>query len=253
MIQAEALKIPGIAHGFFTREGGYSQGPFASLNCGMGSGDDQGTVLRNRTLVAETLGLAEPNLVTAYQVHSPHVIVVERPWNFSERPKADGMVTKTRNLAIGVLTADCGPILFTDREAHVIGAAHAGWKGALAGVTGRTLDAMEKLGARRARTIAILGPMISGKAYEVGPEFAVRFVDEDPANDRFFTPSERTGHSMFDLAGYIEARLRREGAGEVVNLDLCTFGDESRFFSYRRATHRGEQHYGRQISAIALS
>ncbi len=253
MIQSEALKIPGIAHGFFTREGGHSQGLFASLNCGIGSGDDKNTVRRNRTMVAEVLDVAEPNLITSYQVHSPDVIVVEGPWPEDARPKADGMVTTARKLAIGVLTADCGPILLADRQAGVIGAAHAGWKGALAGVTGRTLEAMEALGAKRKRIVAVLGPMISHEAYEVGPEFSTRFLDEDPANRRFFSPSRRTGHSMFDLAGYIEARLKREGAGEVINLGLCTFGEESRFFSYRRATHRGETNYGRQISAIALS
>jgi len=253
MIQAEALIIPGVSHGFFTREGGYSRGLFASLNCGMGSGDDKEIVRRNRAIVAEKLSVAEPNLITAYQVHSPEVIVVKKSWAAGERPQADGMVTTTRGLAIGILTADCGPILFADTEAGVIGAAHAGWKGALDGVTGRTLDAMEALGATRARTVAVLGPMISRSAYEVGPEFPARFLDDDPANERFFTPSRRAGHSMFDLAGYIEARLKREGASEVVNLGLCTFNDEARFFSYRRATHRAEKDYGRQVSAIALS
>lgn len=253
MIQAEALKIPGVSHGFFTREGGHSQGLFASLNCGMGSGDDKGTVRRNRAIVADRLHVTEPHLVTAYQVHSPDVIVVEGPWPVDARPKADGMVTASRGLAIGVLTADCGPVLFADAEAGVIGAAHAGWKGALAGVTARTLQAMEALGATRSRTVAVLGPMISGAAYEVGPEFPARFLDDEAANQRFFKASDRAGHWMFDLAGYIEARLKLEGAGEVVNLGLCTYDDERRFFSYRRATHRGDTDYGRQISAIALS
>ncbi len=253
MIQAEVLKIPGVSHGFFTREGGHSQGLFASLNCGMGSGDDKDTVRRNRAIVASQLSVAEPNLITAYQVHSPDVIAVEKPWPADARPKADGMVTAARGLAIGVLTADCGPVLFADGEAGVIGAAHAGWKGALAGVTGRTLEAMEALGARRERTVAVLGPMISRAAYEVGPEFPARYLDDDSANQRFFTASERAGHWMFDLARYIEARLERERAGKVVNLGLCTYNDEGRFFSYRRATHRRETDYGRQISAIALS
>lgn len=253
MIQAEALIIPGVSHGFFTREGGYSRGLFASLNCGMGSGDDKEIVRRNRAIVAGELNVGEPHLITAYQVHSPDVIAVEGPWAAGERPQADGMVTTTRGLAIGILTADCGPILFADTEAGVIGAAHAGWKGALAGVTGRILDAMEALGATRARTVAVLGPMISRSAYEVGPEFPARFLDDEPVNERFFTPSRRAAHSMFDLAGYIEARLKKEGAGEVVNLGLCTFNDETRFFSYRRATHRAEKEYGRQLSAIALS
>ncbi len=253
MIQTDALKIPNISHGFFTREGGHSQGAFASLNCGMGSGDDKEIVKRNRAIVAGLLNVAEPNLISAYQVHSPDVIVADGPWTAGERPRADGMVTTTRGLAIGVLTADCGPVLFADTQAGVIGVAHAGWKGALAGVTGRTLDAMERLGAKRTRTVAVLGPMISRAAYEVGPEFPARFLEEDGANKRFFTGSPRAGHSMFDLAGYLEARLKEEGAGEVVNLGLCTFSDEARFFSYRRATHRVEKDYGRQISAIALS
>lgn len=253
MIQADALKIPHVSHGFFTREGGNSRGLFASLNCGMGSGDDQDIVRRNLGIVAGLLNVMEPRLITAYQVHSPDVIVVEGPWSADARPRADGMVTAARGLAIGVLTADCGPVLFADAQAGVIGAAHAGWKGALAGVTGRTLDTMEKLGAKRARTVAVLGPMISRAAYEVGPEFPARFLDDDGANTRFFTASPKGGHQMFDLAGYLEARLKREGAGEVVNLGLCTYDDQSRFFSYRRATHRGEADYGRQISAIAFS
>ena len=253
MIQADALKAPHIALGFFTREGGHSRGLFASLNCGMGSGDDKEVVRQNRGLAAAALGVTEPRLITAYQVHSPDVLVVDAPWAAGERPKADAMVTTTRGLALGVLTADCGPILFADAEAGVIAAAHAGWKGALAGVTGRTLDRMEELGARRGRITAVLGPMISASAYEVGPEFPARFIDEDGANARYFAPSPRSGHAMFDLAGYLEARLRRDGTGHVVNLGLCTFHDEERFFSYRRATHRAERDYGRQISAIALS
>ena len=253
MIAAEALKASGISHGFFTREGGHSRGIFASLNCGMGSGDDKTVVRMNRTIVADTLKVREPHLITAYQVHSPNVMVVEHPWEAGERPRADGMVTVKPGLAIAVLTADCGPILFADAQARVIGAAHAGWKGALHGVTGATLDAMETLGARRSRITAVLGPMISQIAYEVGPEFPARFVDADSANRKFFTPSPRPGHAMFDLAGYLEERLRREGAGTVINLGLCTFSDEQRFFSYRRTTHRAEKDYGRQISAIALS
>ena len=253
MIQAADLKISTVSHGFFTRQGGYSQGLFASLNCGMGSGDDRNIVRQNRALVADRLRVAEPHLLSPYQTHSADVIVVEGPWKSQERPRADAMVTVTRGLALGVLTADCGPVLFADAEAGVIGAAHSGWKGALAGVTGRTLDAMEALGAKRRRTVAVLGPMISQAAYEVGPEFPARFLDEDPANRRFFTVSPRQGHAMFDLAGYLETRLKREGAGEVVNLGICTFSDEARFFSYRRSTHRAEKDYGRQISAIALA
>lgn len=253
MITSDALKQDGIRHGFFTREGGHSRGIFASLNCGMGSGDDKDIVLRNRKEVAAAIGVTEPRLISPYQVHSADVITVAKPWGPDDRPKADALVTRTIGLAIGVLTADCGPILLADNHAGVIGAAHAGWKGALAGVTGATLDAMEKLGAKRSRITAVIGPMISKAAYEVGPEFPGHFLAEDEANCRFFAPSRRPRHSMFDLAGYIEARLIREGAGRVVNINLCTFKDESRFFSYRRATHLGEKDYGRLMSVIALT
>ena len=252
MITSDALTLPGIAHGFFTREGGHSRGIFASLNCGMGSGDDKDTVRRNRAVAAGKLGVSEPNLVTVHQVHSPAVHVATGPWTAEGRPRADAMVTKQPGLAIGILTADCGPVLFADAEAGVIGAAHAGWKGALSGVTAATLDAMEGLGAERARIVAVIGPMISQSAYEVGPEFPAHFLAQDATNQRYFASSQRAGHAMFDLPGYLASRLRREGAGQVINLGLCTFADASRFFSYRRTTHRGEADYGRQISAIAL-
>lgn len=253
MITCDALAVPGLSHGFFTREGGQSTGIFASLNCGLGSGDDKEIVRRNREVVAAALGVAEPQLLTAHQVHSPDAIVVSGPWNSPDRPKADALVSTTPGLGIGVLTADCGPVLFADPQARVIGAAHAGWKGALTGVTGRTLELMEAQGAKRHNIIAVIGPLISRAAYEVGPEFPARFTDVDPANARYFTPSVRAGHAMFDLPAYLEDRLKREGAGQVVNLSLCTFGDEARFFSYRRSTHRKETDYGRQISAIALN
>ena len=253
MIVSDALDLPGLAHGFFTREGGHSQGIFASLNCGMGSGDDRETVRRNRGIVATRLGVSEPELLTAYQIHSPDAVLVAGPWTSDDRPRADAMVTRAKNLAIGVLTADCGPLLFADPRARVIAAAHAGWKGALTGVTARTLDLMEAEGARRSDIVAVIGPTISQSAYEVGPEFPDRFVEADAGNARYFTPSRRPGHAMFDLPGYLADRLTREGAGHVVNLATCTFGDESRFFSYRRTTHRNEKDYGRQISAIALT
>jgi YfiH family protein len=252
MITSDALSPPEIAHGFFTRQGGHSHGIFASLNCGLGSGDDKETVQKNRAAVAAELGVAPDRLLTAYQVHSPEALVVSSPWKGDERPRVDALVTRTPGLAIGVLTADCGPLLFADTRAGVIGAAHAGWKGALTGVTGRTLQAMEGEGATLADITVVIGPMISQAAYEVGPEFPDRFTDADPANGRYFRPSARPNHAMFDLPGYIEGRLRREGAGRVVNLSLCTFSDEARFFSYRRTTHRNEKDYGRLISAIAL-
>jgi YfiH family protein len=253
MIQSDALLIPGISHGFFTREGGHSQGVFSSLNCGMGSGDDRETVLKNRALVAGRLGVAPDNLLSAYQVHSAEAVVVSGPWQTEERPRVDGLVTRTPGVALGVLTADCGPILFADPQSRVIGAAHAGWKGALTGITARTIEVMEEQGAARARIIAVIGPTISQAAYEVGPEFPARFTEADPANARYFTPSARAGHAMFDLPTYLKDRLKAEGVGSVIDLSLCTFSDEVRFFSYRRATHRQEKDYGRLISAIALT
>ncbi len=252
MITAPLLDAKHIRHGFFSREGGYSGGLFASLNCGMGSGDDKETVRRNRGVVAQALGVAEPRLLTAHQYHSADVVAVTAPWPVDARPMADAMVSNVPGLALGVLTADCAPILFADAEAGVIGAAHAGWKGALAGVTGRTLAAMEALGARRTRIVAAIGPAISQAAYEVGPEFPERYLEDDAGNAGFFKPSRRPHHSMFDLPAYLAARLRAEGVGEATDLAVCTFCDEARFFSYRRATHRRERDYGRQISAIAL-
>lgn len=252
MITTEALSGRRLAHGFFTREGGHSSGIFSSLNCGMGSGDDRESVTRNRATVAEKMGMAPDCLLSAWQVHSAEAAVVAEPWRGEERPRVDGLVSKTPGIALGVLTADCGPVLFADPEAGVIGAAHAGWKGALTGVTTRTLAVMEEQGAKRSRITAVIGPTISKHAYEVGPEFPARFTEADSANQRFFTPSTRAGHAMFDLPGYLAARLAAEGVGQVVNLSLCTFSDEQRFFSYRRTTHRGEKDYGRLISAIAL-
>jgi len=253
MIAADALRHDGITHGFFTRQGGHSTGLFDSLNCGMGSGDDKDTVMRNRAVVAGHLGVKPDCLLSAWQVHSPDAAVVSGPWEGEERPRVDALVTSTPGVALGVLTADCGPVLFADPAARVVGAAHAGWKGALTGVTSRTIAAMEAQGARRASITAVIGPMISRAAYEVGPEFPARFTEADPANARYFTPSVRAGHFMFDLPAYLADRLRTEGIGTVVNLSLCTFSDEQRFFSYRRATHRNEKDYGRLISAIALT
>lgn len=252
MITSDALDAPGLRHGFFTRQGGHSSGIFSSLNCGMGSGDDKDIVRRNRSVVADALDVAEPHLLSSWQVHSADAALVAEPWGGVERPRVDALVTTTPGLAIGVLTADCGPLLFADSQAGVIGAAHAGWKGALTGITTSTIALMEEQGAKRENMVAVIGPLISKDAYEVGPEFPERFTDADPANARFFTPSRRPGHAMFDLPGYLVDRLKREGVGQVVNLSLCTFGDEQLFFSYRRTTHRGEKDYGRQISAIAL-
>jgi polyphenol oxidase len=252
MIESEHLNSPGLSHGFFTRGGGHSTGIFASLNCGLGSGDDPEVVMMNRSVVERALGVGEKQLISAFQVHSADVVVVDRPWSTDARPKVDGVVTKTKGIALGVLTADCGPVLFSDAEAGVIGACHAGWKGALTGVTDSTIAAMEKLGAKRDRMVAVLGPMISKAAYEVGPEFPSLFLAQSADCARFFTASTKAEHFMFDLPAYIMLRLKQAGLGRAHDLALCTYSDEARFYSYRRATHRGEKDYGRLVSAIAL-
>ena len=253
MIEAREFQSQGrVRHGFFTREGGHSSGIYASLNCGLGSGDDRDMVRRNRKIVADELAVEEHGLITLYQHHSPDVVVVERPWEHDERPRADAMVTSQHGLALGVLTADCAPVLFADAEAGVVGAAHAGWKGALTGITDNTIAAMEKLGARRENIVTVIGPTISQSGYEVGPDFRERFEADGDDNDRWFKASRRAYHHMFDLPGYLAERLRRAGAGFVADLSLCTYADERRFFSYRRTTHRKERDYGRQISAISL-
>lgn len=243
--------LPGIRHAFFTREGGVSTGIYASLNGGLGSKDDSAAITENRARMAKQLAVAPDHLVSLYQVHSPDVAVVTGPW-LGERPQADAMVTTAPGVALGVSSADCGPILFADAEAHVVGAAHAGWKGAFSGVVASTVTAMEKLGARRERIVAILGPTISASAYEVGPEFVERFKQENATFGRFFKGSDRPAHAMFDLPAFIAHKAQEAGIGTFVDLGLCTYGDERRFFSYRRTTHRSEPDYGRLISAIAL-
>ena len=253
MIESDYLAFPGISHGFFTRGGGHSTGIFASLNCGLGSGDDPDLVRQNRETVARALNVRPTSLITAHQVHSAECRIVTEPWSTDDRPKVDGLATRKRGIALGVLTADCGPVLFADPKAHVIGACHAGWKGALTGVTAATLDAMVELGAHRDNITAVIGPTISRNAYEVGPEFPALFLAQSQHHQKYFTPSTREGHHMFDLPAYLRDRLKGEGVAEVINLDLCTYADEARFYSYRRATHRGEADYGRLISAIALA
>jgi polyphenol oxidase len=251
MITSEQLKLPSITHGFFTRQGGYSAGIFSSLNCGLGSGDDIALVTKNRAKVADEIGVAASHLVSAYQVHSSDVMIVDAP--FSERPKVDGLVTNKRGVALGILTADCGPVLFADHNAGVIGACHAGWKGALTGVTDNTILAMEGLGAERKNIVAVLGPTISQKAYEVGPEFPKPFLQQDAGHKRYFISSLRNDHYMFDLQAYLIDRMQTFGVGQAIDLKLCTYADSERFFSYRRTTHLQEKDYGRLISAIALS
>lgn len=253
-VNAPALAaLPGIRHAFFTREGGVSEGPvYGSLNGGTGSHDDRAKVLENRRRMAGHLGVAPQNLVSVWQVHSPDCLHVTGAWP-GERPKADAMATATPGIALGVATADCGPVLFADPGAGVVGAAHAGWKGAIGGVIEATLARMEELGASRGNITAVLGPMLSQANYEVGPEFVARFMAEDSGNAQFFVPSGRADHAMFDLPAYNMKRLDRAGIGNAVNLSLCTYADERRFYSYRRTTHRGEPDYGRLISAIALA
>jgi purine-nucleoside/S-methyl-5'-thioadenosine phosphorylase / adenosine deaminase len=252
MLQASSLaRSDRIRHGFFTRAGGVSQGVYATLNGGTGSNDTPDKVAQNRARMAAALGVAPDRLLTAYQIHSPNVVTVDQPW--TERPRADAIVTRTPKLAVGVSTADCGPLLFADSEAGVVGAAHAGWRGALTGVIEATLAAMEALGAKRSRIAAALGPTIRQPNYEVGPEFIERFLAADPANARFFAPATREGHALFDLTGYIAERVQRAGVDDFEDLGLCTFAEPERFFSYRRMTRLGEADYGRHINAIALA
>jgi YfiH family protein len=254
MLQAQSLsKLSGIRHGFFTRAGGVSEGLYESLNGGVGSEDSPAHVAENRARMAQHLGVPSDHFLTCYQIHSPEVVVAETPWSIAERPRADAIVTRVPNLAIGVSTADCGPVLMADPQARVIGAAHAGWRGALTGVIEHTLVAMEKLGAKRSRVVAAAGPMIRQPNYEVGQDLIDRFVAVEPNTVRFFKPATRPGHAMFDLAGYIVSRLRRAGVEAIEDIGLCTYADPAQFYSYRRSTHRGESDYGRHVNAIALS
>ncbi|MCB1338536.1 MAG: peptidoglycan editing factor PgeF [Maritimibacter sp.] len=242
--------LDGVSHGFFTRRGGASSGVYAGLNCGAGSDDLRDAVELNRARVADALGLAREALVTVHQTHSADVVTVTGPLA-APKPEADAMVTATPGVALAILTADCEPVLFADAEAGVIGAAHAGWKGALDGVLEATVEAMEALGADRARIAAVIGPTISQRAYEVGPEFVERFVDDDPGNARFFAGG--TGdRAQFDLPGYGLKRLRDAGVGQAEWTRHCTYSDPARFYSYRRSVHLREADYGRLISVIRL-
>jgi polyphenol oxidase len=254
MIQAASLSaLAGIRHGFFTRTGGVSDGIYASLNGGIGSRDAPAKVAENRARMAAALAVRPERLLTAYQIHSADVVTAETPWSRDTRPRADAIVTRVRGLAIGVTTADCGPILFADARAGVIGAAHAGWRGALHGVLEAAIEALERCGAARTRLMVALGPMIRQPNYEVGPEFVARFKAADAANERFFKASARADHALFDLAGYIAARLRRCGIDHIEDVGRCTYAQPLEFFSYRGSTHRGEPDYGRHVNAIALS
>jgi polyphenol oxidase len=242
---------PGLRHAFFTREGGVSGGIYAGLNGGLGSKDDQAHVAENRRRMADQLGVTPEHFLSVHQTHSPDVVVASGPWQGASRPLADAIVTRTQGLAIGATAADCGPVLFADPLARVIGAAHAGWKGALSGVLEATIAVMEKLGAERDRMVAAIGPLIRQQSYEVGQEFVERFIDTDTEFARFFIPSSRSGHSMFDLGGFIRKRLEGAGMAMIDDLGIDTYADE-RFYSYRRSVHRGEPDYGRHVHAIVL-
>jgi YfiH family protein len=244
-------RTPGLRHAFFTRDGGVSEGIYRGLNGGLGSHDSPEHVQENRRRMAETMGVAPSHFLTAYQVHSPDVAIADGPWPDDVRPKVDAMVTRVPGLALGVTTADCGPVLFADPDARVIGVAHAGWKGAFTGVLESTIAAMETLGADRARLQVAIGPLIRQPSYEVGAEFVTRFTDTDPAFARFFVPSARPGHAMFDLGGFIRMRLEAAGIARIDDTGIDTYPDEA-LFSYRRSVHRKEPDYGRQIHAIAL-
>jgi YfiH family protein len=253
IVTTESLsRLPGIGHGFLTRRGGVSDGIYDSLNCGLGTEDARARVMENRARAVHAAGLRAEPLNTAYQVHGKNVLVVETPLDQENRPQADGLVTRTPGINLGILTADCGPLLFADAEAKVVGACHAGWKGAVGGIIEATVDAMEGLGARRTSIVAVLGPCIGRESYEVGTEFPTPFIDQDPANARFFT-ANACRKFQFDLAGYIAARLAHLGLAEVIvtGHDTCALEDD--FFSYRRKTKRGEPDYGRQVSVIGLT
>ncbi|HEY3912134.1 MAG TPA: peptidoglycan editing factor PgeF [Stellaceae bacterium] len=253
MISLAALEAEGgVRHGFFTRRGGVSEGLFASLNCGFGSGDGAERVERNRAVAMDRLGLAADRLLTCRQIHSAAIVTVETPWRREDAPAADGMVSRVPGLALGVLTADCAPVLLHDPVARVVGAAHAGWRGALRGVIEATVAGMAAIGAEPGRIRAAVGPCIGRQSYEVGAEFPQPIVADDPAAERYFAMAPRAGHFLFDLAGYVERRLGRAGVELVQHAALDTVTGEERFFSYRRACLRGEAAYGRALSAIVL-
>jgi hypothetical protein len=245
-----AISLGRLPHGFLGRRGGISVGACAGLNVGFGSNDDPEAIAGNRRLAVAAVH-PQAELATVHQIHSAEVVVAVEPWPQDERPRADAMVTDTPNLLLGILTADCAPVLFADHEAVVVGAAHAGWRGALAGVTDATIEAMEQLGARREHIHAAVGPCIGQPSYEVDEAFRARFLHSDPDNARFFADTE-AGKPHFDLEAYVVHRLIAAGIDEIEALNLDTYADPDRFFSYRRSTHRGEADYGRQLSAIAI-
>ncbi|MFQ5785530.1 MAG: peptidoglycan editing factor PgeF [Alphaproteobacteria bacterium] len=254
IVRADVLDAAeGVRHGFFTRLGGVSDGPFASLNCGYGSDDAPARVTENRLRAAARLGLDETALCTVHQCHSNRCVTADAPWPRGAAPRADGLATNRPGIALGVLTADCAPVLFADPAAGVIGAAHAGWRGALGGVIETTVAAMNALGAEAGRTVAAVGPCIGPASYEVGPEFHAAFCKDAAANAALFAPSQRAGHHLFDLPGYVVRRLAALGLAHVATTAHDTCAEPERFFSYRRVRRAGESSYGRLLSAIVLA
>jgi polyphenol oxidase len=243
----------GIRHAFFTRQGGVSEGVYAALNCGFGSRDDPAKVEQNRAIAAAQFGLPVERLVTCHQIHDTATVTVERPWRRDANPRADAMVTAVPGIALGVLAADCAPVLFADPVARIVGAAHGGWRGALAGVMEATVATMAVLGARPERIRAGIGPCIAQPSYEVGPEFEAAYAAADQGSGRFFAPAPREGHFLFDLGGYIADRLARLGLAAIERAPHDTAAEATLFFSYRRACLRGESDYGRGLAAIALA
>jgi YfiH family protein len=253
LVDGALAGVSHVRHGFFTRQGGVSQGMYASLNCGLGSGDLPHRVEENRARVAARLGYRATDLVTCYQVHSPCVLPVERSLADGERPTGDGMVTRMPGVVLGILTADCAPVLLADRQRPIVGAVHAGWRGAKEGVLGAAVQAMVELGADRGDLVAAIGPCIRQSSYEIGPDFYAAFVADDPHSAALFRPSERPQHFLFDLAEYARLRLAVAGVGTISVVPHDTFVEEERFFSFRRMTVRGGSEYGRQLSVIALA
>lgn len=243
--------LAGVPHGFFGRRGGVSTGDLASLNCGLGSGDDPALIAENRRRVADAV-LTGAALTGLYQVHGDRCVIVDDTTDLDARPEADALATRTPGILLAILTADCVPVLFADREAGVVGAAHAGWKGAIAGVTDATLTAMESLGAARANIAVAIGPCIGRASYEVDESFVARFLGDDPVNERFFAAG-KPGHAMFDIAAYVAARLAAAGVTRIAIGGQDTYAEADEYFSYRRACHKAENSYGRQLSVIGLA
>lgn len=252
-VQSGLLASPALRHAFFTREGGVSTGVFSSLNCSMSSGDDLAAVAENRRRAMAALGLGLEALATVHQVHSPDVVVVEKLWPQDARPKADALVTTRKGVALGILTADCAPVLFADERGGVIAAAHAGWRGAVTGVLEATIAAMQKEGASLSRIIAVVGPCIGFNSYEVGPEFPAPFLAQDADYARFFRAAPRPRHHLFDLPGYCRARLAAAGVKHIDWVGGDTARDDARFFSWRRTYLAQEKQFGHQLSAICLA